>query len=323
MPADVAQVDAGRKAESYVVRGVDDAFLDNTTYGFATMATGYHSAREVWAALARDPHLAVVDSTIVPRRNNWGFAPPVSLRLSGLFLEDKSFTPVKLAVTDSQTGATNTYTVIGITKDVSAMLMPGVTVSQRALTSFGPRANPTIFNYALRPGADAAATAKALESAFLANGMQADSLRKLLSDSIAANLTMNRIVLGFMGLGLIVGIAALGVISARSVVERRQQIGVLRAIGFQKRMVQASFLIESSFISLVAILVGTGLGLICARNVIGDAASNPTWGNVRFVVPWLELGIVFLAVYAAALLTTYGPSRRAAGTYPAEALRYQ
>jgi putative ABC transport system permease protein len=323
VPVNVAQVDVGRKAESYIVRGVDDAFLTTTTYGFATMATGYHSARQVWGALARDPNLAVVDSTIVPRRNNWGFAPPVALRLSGLYLEDKSFTPVKLAVTDTQTGAVRTYTVIGVTKDVSSMLMPGVTVSQSALTEFGARANPTIYYYLLRPGGDAAATAKRLESAFLANGMQADSLRKLLSDSIASNMTMNRIVLGFMGLGLIVGIAALGVISARSVVERRQQIGVLRAIGFQRRMVQASFLIESSFISLVAILVGTGLGLLCARNVIADAASNPTWGSVSFVVPWLELAIVFIAVYAAALLTTYGPSRRAAGTYPAEALRYQ
>jgi putative ABC transport system permease protein len=130
-------------------------------------------------------------------------------------------------------------------------------------------------------------------------------------------------VLGFMGLGLIVGIAALGVISARSVVERRQQIGVLRAIGFQRRMVQASFLIESSFISLVAIIVGTALGLICANNVIADASTQPTWGHISFAVPWLELAVVFTAVYAAALLTTYGPSRRAAGTYPAEALRYQ
>jgi putative ABC transport system permease protein len=43
-----------------------------------------------------------------------------------------------------------------------------------------------------------------------------------------------------MALGLIVGVAALGVISARSVVERRQQIGVLRAVGFRRGMVQAT-----------------------------------------------------------------------------------
>ena len=51
----------------------------------------------------------------------------------------------------------------------------------------------------------------------------------------AANLTFNRLIQGFLGLGLIVGVAALGVISARAVVERRQQIGVMRAIGFRTR----------------------------------------------------------------------------------------
>ena len=73
-----------------------------------------------------------------------------------------------------------------------------------------------------------------------------------------------------MGLGLLVGVAALGVISARSVVERRQQIGVMRAIGFRRRMVEASFLLESSFLALTSIVVGTLLGLLLAWNIIDD-----------------------------------------------------
>src|SRR5439155_5809223 len=105
-------------------------------------------------------------------------------------------------------------------------------------------------------------------ASFLANGMQADSLKKLLGDTVAANLTFDRLIEGFMGLGLIVGVAALGVISARSVVERRQQIGVLRAIGFRRRMVQLAFLLESSFVALTSIVVGTGLGLAVAYSVI-------------------------------------------------------
>jgi FtsX-like permease family len=76
------------------------------------------------------------------------------------------------------------------------------------------------------------------------------------------------IIEGFMGLGLIVGVAALGVITGRAVVERQQQIGVLRAIGFRRRMVQLGFLLESSFVALTSIVVGTGLGLVVAHNVI-------------------------------------------------------
>ena len=82
-----------------------------------------------------------------------------------------------------------------------------------------------------------------------------------------------------MGLGLIVGVAALGVVSARSVVERRQQIGVLRAIGFRRSMVQACFLLESSFIALTAIVVGTALGLAVAYNVISDTRRQPSWSE--------------------------------------------
>jgi putative ABC transport system permease protein len=134
---------------------------------------------------------------------------------------------------------------------------------------------------------------------------------------------MQRIILGFMGLGLVVGVAALAVISARAVVERRQQIGVLRAIGFQRKMVQRSFLLESSFITVVSIVVGTVLGLVVARNVIVDASSQGSWTNIELVVPWTNLVGIFVAVYLAGLLTTWVPARRAARVYPAEALRYQ
>ena len=188
---------------------------------------------------------------------------------------------------------------------------------------FGGRALPTTHLFALAPGVDAAATATRLESAFLANGMQADSVRKLLDDTVAANRTFNRLIMGFMGLGLIVGVAALGVITARAVVERRQQIGVLRAIGFRKRMVQLSFLLESSFIALTSIFVGTGLGLAVAYSVVSDSRRTPSWENMAFVVPWGTLGVIFLAVYLVALATTFVPALRASRIYPAEALRYQ
>jgi putative ABC transport system permease protein len=140
---------------------------------------------------------------------------------------------------------------------------------------------------------------------------------------LGAQKTFNYIIEGFMGLGLIVGVAALGVISARAVVERRQQIGVLRSIGFQRRMVQAAFLLESSFVALTAIVVGTLLGLVISYNVISDIAEQPSWETLSLNVPWLSLGVIFLVVYVVALATTFAPALRASRVYPAEALRYQ
>jgi putative ABC transport system permease protein len=98
---------------------------------------------------------------------------------------------------------------------------------------------------------------------------------------------------------------------------------VLRAIGFHRRMVQLAFLLESSFVALTAILVGTGLGLVVGHNVIVDSRRQPSWENMSFELPWLTLGIIFLVVYAVALVTTWVPAVRASRVYPAEALRYQ
>jgi putative ABC transport system permease protein len=182
---------------------------------------------------------------------------------------------------------------------------------------------PTAYYYALADGVDPRATATQLESTFVANGLEAEALEQVLHDAISVSWTFNRLIQGFMGLGLIVGIAALGVISARAVVERRQQIGILRALGFQRRMIQLSFLIESSFIAVTAIVVGTLLALIVAVNVINDTSSQASWNDISIVVPWVNLAIIFGAVYLAALLATLAPALRASRVYPAEALRYE
>ena len=50
-------------------------------------------------------------------------------------------------------------------------------------------------------------------------------------------------------------------------------------------MVQLSFLIESSFIALTSIVVGTGLGLAVAYSVISDSSRTPSWENMASSCP--------------------------------------
>jgi putative ABC transport system permease protein len=318
------QLGAGRPPESYVARGLDRSFLEHTTFGLGAIARGYGSAREVWRALATHRGLAVVDGTVAPRRDHWGFAILPDFQLSGFYMEDGTFNPVPISVRDPQTGRHTRLTVIGVLEDTAPLEMAGISSSQSTYEqAFPGRFRPTIHYFALAPGVDAEQTATKLESAFLPNGMQAESIEQVLDDLMAANRTINRLIQGFMGLGLIVGVAALGVVSARAVVERRQQIGVLRAIGFRRGMVQAVFLIESSFIALTSIVVGTVLGLVLTENIIRDTRTQPSWENMTLVVPWTTFGLIFVLVYAVALAATLAPALRAARIRPAEALRYQ
>ena len=325
LAAQARQVGYEDEFADYGLRGLDDAFLRNTTYEFSALARGYERPEDVWNAIADEPGLAVVDAIVAPRRDNWNAGAVLpDFKLHGFVLEDGVFDPLTIATVDPQTGKTLQVKVIGILAETVPFAMQGISTSQATLEeAYGDRVRPTAYYYTVADGVDPRAMAPKLESAFVANGLEADALEEVLEDTIAVQWTFNRLIQGFMGLGLIVGIAALGVISARAVVERRQQIGILRALGFRRRMIQLSFLIESSFIALTAIVVGTFLALIVSVNVIEDASSQSSWAEIGITVPWVNLAISFGTVYLAALLATLAPAIRASRVYPAEALRYE
>jgi ABC-type antimicrobial peptide transport system permease subunit len=99
---------------------------------------------------------------------------------------------------------------------------------------------------------------------------------------------------------------------------------MLRAIGYRPWMVQWSFLLEASFVALLGILLGVGLGLVLARNFFYAEFARPgAIAEFSFGIPWATLGIVAAVAYGTSLLTTLLPSWQAARIYPAEALRYE
>lgn len=304
----------------YPLRGLDQPFLTETTYGLAATAEGYADAEEVWQAMATQPGLAVIDAIAAPRRDNFNFGVMPDFTLEGFYLEDRTFTPVEVEVHDPTSGTELTLTVIGVLEDSAPWEMAGLTTSQATLAPLGDRAAPTTFWLQLDDGVAPDAAAQALESGFLEYGLEAQSLQDSLDEAVGASWTINRLIQGFMGLGLVVGVVALGVISARAVVERRQQIGVLRAIGFQPAMVRLGFLAEASFVSLTAIVSGTALGLVMSYNVVSYMGEQQA---VPFTVPWLNLAVIFTVVYLAALASTLLPALRGSRIYPAEALRYE
>jgi putative ABC transport system permease protein len=309
----------------YPLRGLDDEFFDSTTYRMAAIADGYSSPAEVWAALKSNQGLAVVDGLPAPRRDNFDFGQePPDFQVEGFFVEDGTFAPFDVEVRDPITGRQASLTVIGVLPDVVPLYMIGLSTSQRFVEeAFPEQAQPNAYLMKLAPSADAEQVSDSLEAQFLQNGMEAVVLEEELKDVVAFNRTFQYIVEGFLGLGLIVGVAALGVVSARAVVERRHEIGVMRAIGFERERVQLSFLIESSMVALVGIVVGTALGIVISFNIIRDTKSQPSWETMDYSVPWLVLGIIFAIVLIAALVTAWLPARQASRVYPAEALRYE
>ncbi len=304
------------------LQGVDSGYTDSVTYKFEMTAEGYGSPQEVWQALQQEPGTVVVNSILVPSKVNFSVGgPAMDFQLEGFFIEDETLPEVYIQAQDARTGAEQRLRVIGVL-DQRAFYTNSVITSQETVNSLLSQPVPSLaYMFQLKDGVDAETTAKALEVTFVEHGMQAVVIEKEIRDMASASSMFFNLLQGFMGLGLLVGIAALGVIAARSVVERRKQIGVLRALGFQKSMVQFSFLMESSFVALLGIGLGIALGAGISVQII-DTMSDAFEG-LTYQVPWVNIVVIAVIAYGASLFTTYQPARQAAKISPAEALRFE
>jgi putative ABC transport system permease protein len=266
----------------------------------------------------------VISSGLAPARNvsTFGSSAEPPVRLTGFYADDKNLPEdLYLWIEDPESGQTRNLRVIGVLGS-SASFAGDVVTSHDALEGLAGRpVAPQRYYFDLGSGVDAATTAKTLEKDFAKNGLQTQVTAEVIRDNDATRRIVFFLLRGFMSLGLVVGIAALGVIAARSVVERRQQIGMMRALGFQRRQVQLVFLTESSFIALLGIGVGVALGLGFSGTLIDNISQNIP--GLEYTVPWGALLVVVIFGYAASLLTIYLPAKQASKVYPAEALRYE
>ncbi|MFF7360961.1 FtsX-like permease family protein [Streptomyces sp. NPDC008125] len=123
------------------------------------------------------------------------------------------------------------------------------------------------------------------------------------------NLALN-IMYGLLAMALL--IAVLGVVNtlAMSVFERKQEIGMLRAIGLDrarvKRMIRLEAVVISLFGAVVGILLGTFLGWAIGRTI---SAAIPGY---ELVVPWGRIGIFLLLAALVGVLASLWPARSAA-----------
>jgi putative ABC transport system permease protein len=308
------------------VFGADAGFLAANRVTIKFRAAGYARDRDIWDAIAADPSLAVIPASTTAEQQGFGGGPNEILRLKPL---DAGFEPFPLELRDPGTGATRVVTIIGQMKESGDAFLgigspdfaTGIIVQRETLLEAFPASRGQRFYLSLAPGTDSKAYARTVEAALVQ--VSADSLQELLDEQQALQTGFLLVFQGFMGLGLIVGIAALGVIASRAVVERRQQIGMLRAIGYQRSMVALSFLFESGFIALSGILLGLSLGLSLAWVLFTSGEFGEEARNIDFTVPWIDLAVISGIALAASMLMTFLPARSASRVPVAEALRYE
>ena len=207
------------KEESYIVHGADARFLAHTTYGLAARAHGLRlGCRGLAARSGRDRNLAVVDPLVVPRKRELELRGAAEVPAEAASTSrTRPSTRCTSTVRDPQTGKRVTLTVIGVLSDSAPRVHGGHldVAARRSRPVFGDRVLPTIHLFALRP----ASTRRRRRSDARVGVPRQTACRPTRSTKLLARRRRGERDLrtgwsmGFMGLGLIVGVAALGVIT--------------------------------------------------------------------------------------------------------------
>ncbi|ALG86267.1 ABC transporter permease [Gordonia phthalatica] len=167
-------------------------------------------------------------------------------------------------------------------------------------------------------------------------GVKADDLRTQLEDATAEFLTAQvqdrsqfknsissqidqMMITLYALLGLSLVIAVLGIINtlALSVVERKQEIGMLRAVGMSRGQVRRTIYLESTYIAVFGALLGTVLGLAIGVPLVRTLAH---WGLDGVVVPWALIGGTLVGAAVVGVVAALWPAVTAARTRPLEAI---
>jgi putative ABC transport system permease protein len=129
-----------------------------------------------------------------------------------------------------------------------------------------------------------------------------------------AKSALNALFLGLGAVSLLVGAVGVANIMVISVLERRSEIGLRRALGATKTHIRTQFLAEAILLSVLGGIVGVALGVL--STIVYASAKGWT-----VVVPTLAWGGGFTAALAIGAIAGLLPALRAARMAPTDALR--
>ncbi|MFC5136545.1 MULTISPECIES: ABC transporter permease [Haloferacaceae] len=131
--------------------------------------------------------------------------------------------------------------------------------------------------------------------------------------------TLSLALMGIGGISLVVASVAILNVMLMSTVERRGEIGVLRAVGIRRGEVLRMILTEAALLGAIGGLIGTivsfTVGMILFHLITGDATGAFGWASLRYLVYGFGFAVV------ASVLSGIYPAWKAANDSPVEALR--
>ena len=126
------------------------------------------------------------------------------------------------------------------------------------------------------------------------------------------------VVLGLLAAAVIIAVIGVSNTLTLSVIDRRREGALLRALGFTRGSMSRMITIESLLMTVIALVVGAGVGTFFGW--VGTASITPDVTEPVLSVPPVQLGLIGLAAVLAAVLASAIPARTMSRIAPAKGM---
>ena len=267
--------------------------------------------------------IAAVDHQTIGSVYTMGAEPSTDLLANGIFVredtleEDGYLVGDMIAVTFAESGE-QLLEITGTFTDTS--LAPFM-VSNETLISKGGEVSPFLVLAAISPGADRDAATLALsELAETYGTLQVQTLSEVIANAEAQVDQLLGLFQGLLGLAIIIAVLGITNTLALSVVERKREVGLLRAVGMNRRQVRRMIRWEAVIISVFGALLGVALGTALGWATIVALAED---GLGEFVIPFANLSAYVGLAAVAGVVAAIGPARTASRLNILDAIAYE
>ena len=304
----VVWVDDGEDRIGYVLRGVDSGFIEHGAIPLEEWDSSLgETQQEAWEALKINQNVVFVDSSFALVDPNTGES------ISGMNLPiGKSISLIDI----SNPGNSRQVVVGGILSQSSQLFSQGIWMDGEIVDEqYGGVVTRIYVSHTSDISSDD--LEKSLSSDLAPDGVYTSVIEDEILLILGLIFAILTIFQAYLALGLIVGIAGIGVVTYRSVSERSGQIGMLRALGFRKRMVLSGMLIEVSWTSLLGMINGAVVAI-----AFHYALYQTFWEEqgAELILPWFEVVSMVLGGWILVLLATWIPVTKATKVTPSQAL---
>lgn len=126
------------------------------------------------------------------------------------------------------------------------------------------------------------------------------------------------VVLGLLAAAVIIAVIGVSNTLTLSVIDRRREGALLRALGFTRRAMSRMITIESLLMTVIALVFGAGVGTFFGW--VGTASITPESADPVLSVPPIQIGLIAIAALVAALLASAIPARAMSRIAPAKGM---